>query len=68
MDGPEFDYRYRQKAFLSVNLPDRLGTATNLSPSLLKFRTSSAIPLWGRDSSVGITTRYGLDGPEIESR
>ena len=23
---------------------------------------------WGRDSSVGITTRYGLDGPGIESR
>jgi hypothetical protein len=22
----------------------------------------------GRDSSVGIATRYGLDGPEIESR
>ena len=22
---------------------------------------------WGRDSSVGITTRYGLDGPWIES-
>ena len=24
--------------------------------------------LMGRDSSVGIATRYGLDGPEIESR
>ena len=22
----------------------------------------------GRDSSVGMATRYGLDGPEIESR
>ena len=22
----------------------------------------------GRDSSVGIATRYGLDGPEIKSR
>jgi hypothetical protein len=22
----------------------------------------------GRDSSIGIATRYGLDGPEIESR
>jgi hypothetical protein len=22
----------------------------------------------GRDSSVGIATRYGLDGPEIQSR
>ena len=24
--------------------------------------------LWARDSSVGIATRYGLDGPGIESR
>ena len=24
--------------------------------------------LWGRDSSVGIATRYGLDGPGIETR
>jgi hypothetical protein len=24
--------------------------------------------LMGRDSSVGIVTRYGLDGPGIESR
>ena len=24
--------------------------------------------VWGRDSSVGIATRYGLDGPGIESR
>jgi len=23
---------------------------------------------WGRDSSVGIATRYGLDGPGIESQ
>ena len=26
------------------------------------------LELWGRDSSVGIATRYGLDGPGIESR
>jgi hypothetical protein len=25
-------------------------------------------PTFGRDSSVGIATRYGLDGPGIESR
>jgi hypothetical protein len=24
--------------------------------------------VWGRDSSVGIATRYRLEGPEIESR
>ena len=27
----------------------------------------SYIPLGGRYSSVGIATRYGLDGPEIKS-
>jgi len=26
------------------------------------------LELWGHDSSVGIATRYGLDGPLIESR
>ena len=26
------------------------------------------IVVWIRDSSVGIATRYGLEGPEIESR
>ena len=33
-------------------------------------RTSSLSPALepGRDSSVGIATRYGLDGPGIESR
>jgi len=29
---------------------------------------SVPFPLPGRDSAVGITTRYGLDGPGIESR
>ena len=28
----------------------------------------SAITLVGRDNLVGMATRYGLDGPEIESR
>jgi len=26
------------------------------------------ITLWSQDSSVGIATRYGLDGPGIESQ
>ena len=30
--------------------------------------TSVYITVGGRDSSVGIATRYGLDGPGIESR
>ena len=35
------------------------------------FKTSNDDPLglhMGRDSSVGRATRYGLDGPGIESR
>ena len=28
----------------------------------------SALQRMGRDNSVGISTRYGLDGPGIESR
>ena len=32
-------------------------------------KTHYTVPVYmGRDSSVGIATRYGLDGPEIESR
>ena len=33
------------------------------------FTTTTVPEVWGnQDSSVGITTRYGLDGPRIESR
>ena len=32
---------------------------------LFSLRLSSS---WGRDSAVGVATRYGLDGPGIESR
>jgi hypothetical protein len=35
---------------------------------LLLLLSSSSSSLVGRDSSVGIATRYGLDGPGIESR
>ena len=35
---------------------------------LLLLSSSSSSSLVGRDSSVGIVTCYGLDGPEIESR
>ena len=39
-----------------------------LRSKLLSAKTFSAISFLGRDSSVGIATRYGLDGPGIESR
>jgi hypothetical protein len=34
----------------------------------LTFTPATSTMIVGRDSSVGIATRYGLDGPEIESR
>jgi hypothetical protein len=40
-----------------------------LKSSVWSAKLSTAFSfLLGRDSSVGIATRYGLDGPEIESR
>jgi hypothetical protein len=39
-----------------------------LSFSLVSLFVDLQINPVGRDSSVGITTRYGLDGPGIESR
>jgi len=35
---------------------------------LREFFNIIIIIIMGRDSSVGITTRYGLDGPGVESR
>ena len=32
------------------------------------FLPATCLTCWGLDSSVGIATRYGLDGPGIESR
>jgi hypothetical protein len=39
--------------------PEELGAAIKETTSSLQ---------WGRDSSVGIATGYGLDGPGIESK
>ena len=36
--------------------------------SICSRQTLSPVCITGRDSSVGIATRYGLDGSEIESR
>ena len=33
----------------------------------IDFKCANSLQ-WGRDSAVGIATRYGLHGPEIESR
>jgi hypothetical protein len=35
---------------------------------IVHINTNTASNKYGRDSSVGIATRYGLDGPGIESR
>ena len=36
--------------------------------SVLLIISATHVFQWGRDSSVGIVTRYGLDGPGIDSR
>jgi hypothetical protein len=36
--------------------------------NFFRVYSSTISPRQGRDSSVGIVTRYGLDGPRIESR
>jgi hypothetical protein len=67
------------KALRDVKLSvyDRLGTY--VMPFSPRFRGNfhvlntggrsvfKSVPYMGRDSSVGIATRYGLDGPRIES-
>ena len=44
---------------------------TAVSPTNTILQASVFIPTycgWGRHCSVGVATRYGLDGPAIESR
>jgi len=56
----------------SVNMADfsASGARTNISLpySLQPLQHATCTEYVGRDSSVGIGTRYGLDGPGIESR
>jgi hypothetical protein len=69
--------RYRYAIFF-VRLRNVLINKENRSAILQSNRMSLEcniyylfIYLWfmmGRDSAVGVTTRYGLDGPGIESR
>jgi len=41
----------------------------NIYHNVRRHKNPLVLPiLVGRDSSVDIATRYGLDGPEIESR
>ena len=44
-------------------------SCNRLREYLLQFTSKEFdVPVVGRDSSVGIATRYGVDGPGIESR
>ena len=43
-------------------------TAIKIHCNLIRFYKNFSKSLDGRDSSVGIATRYGLDCPDIESR
>ena len=49
-----------------MNVPHRLYTQINLR--FKGFIYARIRHLEGRNSSVGVATRYGLDGPGIESR
>jgi hypothetical protein len=67
-----FRVRRRNLLFFFRNLVTRLVTrrqnqGTSIFIDFMKFTTATAM-IMGRDSSVGIKTRYGLDGPGIESR
>jgi len=53
---------------LWVATPCRLTIATDLLKDRGAFETSVDVASVARDSSIGIVTRYGLDGPGIESR
>ena len=46
---------------------EQSGSGTDLSSEYFDFPLSYLYTM-GRDSSVGIATHYGLDGPGIESR
>ena len=50
------------------NFTSFISTILYVIPHFLLENAGMAIPLYlGRDSSVGIATSYGLDGPGIES-
>jgi hypothetical protein len=56
--------RLYREVIRSVKIRGGFGQGCCLSPSLFNFYGECV----GRDSSVGIATRYGSDGPVIESR
>ena len=63
----------RNGPFTGVALGHRPHTSAGSNSSLTKSFSTSIIPEHllfpvGRDSSVGIATSYGMDGPGIESR
>jgi len=53
---------------LSVKSTEGYRTCPLIVTASFEFLTSLSRKKVGRDSSVGIATRYGLDGPGIESR
>jgi hypothetical protein len=52
----------------SVNVSKYFGLSTLPSSEISWFLITYVKTVRGRDSSVGIATHYGLDGPGIESR
>jgi hypothetical protein len=56
-------YRHKLRSYPKGRVPH-----LHCGRGLKTFRRSISCCNGGRDSSVGIATRYGLDGPGIESR
>jgi hypothetical protein len=55
----------KQNTFLPISFATTVNYALRSSSTVYFIRTNKMV---GRDSSVGIATGYGLDGPGIESR
>jgi len=56
------------KSFLLSQKPARQLKSHDLVDVALSFSFDATLPVvMGRDSAVGIATRYGLDGPGVES-
>ena len=54
--------------YTQLEMPDVFGLFVVTEKFIAPNTNSPVLPLRGRDSSVCIATRYGLDGPGIESR
>jgi hypothetical protein len=66
--GPEGPRRLRLQDFMTEHESDKVVSPTHRPPLSPRKYSWYSFMLGSRDSSVGIATRYGLEGPRIESR